>query len=59
MEDAILEAWKAACRKDRGGLFRSKCSLLYGAVVNAPEGRGFGVEPRKVMGRVKASAPPT
>lgn len=53
MEDVILEVWKVVCCKDMGGLFRSKCFLFYGVVVNVLEGWGFGVEFWKVMGRVK------
>lgn len=55
MGDAMLEAWNAACRKDRGGLMSGKaCALLYGTGETALKGRGFGGD-RKVMGRLVAS----
>ncbi|MEJ1286687.1 hypothetical protein NN561_017695 [Cricetulus griseus] len=56
MGDAILQAWNAACRKERGGLMSGKaCALLYGTGEAAPKGRGCGGD-RKAMGRLEASA---
>lgn len=42
MGGAILEAWNAACRKDRGGLRNGReGALLYGTAETAPGGAGL------------------